>query len=115
MESDVTDISTSSVPHQLVYIRICADNKRVVTLMIHTLKRFTQLKYKCLRLLCPCSRCVQRGHKMHQTSSKQCRPTLSMAFISNVRTNLVPCFNVKSTGSHEVLNHGQLTKISCKV
>ena len=65
MESDGTDISTSSVPHQLVYISTCTDNKRVVTLMIHTIKRFTQLKYKCPCLLCPCSRCVQRGHKTH--------------------------------------------------
>ena len=65
MESDETDISTSSVPHQLVYIHTCADNKRVVTLIIHTIKRFTQLKYKCPCLLCPCSRCVQRGHKTH--------------------------------------------------
>ena len=84
-----------SAGHQLVYA--CAnnitkqytlhinstDNKRVVTLMIHTIKRFTQLKYKCPCLLCPCSRCVQRGHKTHLTSSKQCRPTLSMAFTSN--------------------------------
>ena len=62
MESDGTDISTSSIPHQLVYIRTCADNKRVVTLMIHTMKRFTQLKCKCSCLLCPCSRCVQQGH-----------------------------------------------------
>ena len=31
MESDGTDISTSSVPHELVYIRTCADNKRGVT------------------------------------------------------------------------------------
>ena len=70
MESDGTDISTSSVPHQVVYIRTCADIKRGVTLMIHTIKRAS-------------SRCVQRGQKMHQTSSKQCRPTLSMAFTSN--------------------------------
>ena len=40
-------------------------NKRLVTLMIHTIKRFTQLKYKCPCLLYPCSRCVQRGHKTH--------------------------------------------------
>ena len=84
MESDGTDISTSSVPHEHMYIRMymcrhhydinsctyvcihtCADNKRVVTLMIHTIKRFTQLKYKCPCLLCPCSRCDQRGHKTH--------------------------------------------------
>ena len=65
MESDGTDISTSSVPHQVVYIRTCADNKSVVTLMIHTIHTFTQLKYKYPCLLCPCSRCVQRGHKTH--------------------------------------------------
>ena len=34
MESDGTDISTSSVPHEPVYVRTCADNKRRVTLMI---------------------------------------------------------------------------------
>ena len=39
--------------------------------------------YMCACLLCPCSWCVQRGHKMHQTSSKQWRPTLSTAFTSN--------------------------------
>ena len=54
-----------------------------VMLTIHKAKRFTRLKYKCPRLLCPCSRCVQRGHKMHETSSKQCRPTLSMTFTTN--------------------------------
>ena len=36
----LTYVSTSSVPHELVYIRTCtmscADNKRLVTLMIHT-------------------------------------------------------------------------------
>ena len=29
--------------------------------------------------------------------------------------NLVPCFHVKSTGSHEVLHHGQLTLLGCPV
>ena len=31
MESDGTDISTSSAHHELVYICTCADNKRVVS------------------------------------------------------------------------------------
>ena len=31
----------------------------------------------------PMLQVCQRGHTMHQTSSKQCRPTLSMAFASN--------------------------------
>ena len=29
--------------------------------------------------------------------------------------NLVPCFQIKSTGSHEVLHHGQLIKTGCNV
>ena len=33
----------------------------VQTLIIQKLKTFTQLNHKCLCLLCPCSRCVQRG------------------------------------------------------
>ena len=33
--------------------------------MIHTIKWLTQLNYKCSCLLCPCRRCVQRGHKIH--------------------------------------------------
>ena len=41
--------------------------------------------YKCPCPLCPCSRCGQRGHKMRQTSSKQSRRTLSMAFTSNLQ------------------------------
>ena len=36
--------TTQRVPHQLVYVHTCADNERGVTLMIHTIKRFTQLK-----------------------------------------------------------------------
>ena len=31
--------------------------------MIHKAKRFTELVHKCPCLLCPCSWCVQRGHK----------------------------------------------------
>ena len=58
--------------------------KTGVVLTIHIIKRFTQLKYKCPCLLCPCSRCVQRGHKMHQRSRKECTPTLSLAFTSNL-------------------------------
>ena len=54
--------------------------------------RFTQLKYKCPCLLCPCSRCVQ-----------------------TMQANLVNGLYIKSTGSHEVLHHGQVTKIGCKV
>ena len=43
----------------------------VQTLTIQKLKRFIQLNYKCPCLLCPCSRCVQRGawcivHGTHQ-------------------------------------------------
>ena len=29
--------------------------------------------------------------------------------------NLVPCFQITSTGSHEVLHHGQLTLLGCPV
>ena len=29
--------------------------------------------------------------------------------------NLVPCFHIKSTGPHEVLHHGQLTRFGCPV
>ena len=60
-EYDGTDISTSSVPHQLVYMY--THYKTGVVLTVHITKRFTQLKYKCPCLLCPCSWCVQRGHK----------------------------------------------------
>ena len=63
-----------------------------MTLMIHTIKRFTQLKYKCPCLLCPGSRCVQ-----------------------TMQANLVNGLYIKSTGLHEVLHHGQVTKIGCKV
>ena len=29
--------------------------------------------------------------------------------------NLVPCFQIKSAGSHEVLHHGQLAHLGCIV
>ena len=32
-----------------------------------------------------------------------------------MQANLVNGLHIKSTGSHEVLHHGQLTKIGCKV
>ena len=32
-----------------------------------------------------------------------------------MQANLVSGLHIKSTGSHEVLHHGQLTKIGCKV
>ena len=38
----------------------------VQALIIQKLKRFTQLNYKCPCLLCPCSRCVQRGPKVRR-------------------------------------------------
>ena len=79
MESDETDISISSVLYLVVYVhvqtRLQTRVTTTVTLLIHKTKKFTQLN-KGQRPLCPCSRCVQRGHKMHQTSSKQCMPMM---------------------------------------
>ena len=62
----------------------CADNitEQEFHYSVTINKEVSQFKYKSACLLCPCSWCAQRGHK-RQTSSKQCRPTLSTAFTSN--------------------------------
>ena len=67
--------------------------------MIHTIKRFTQLKYMStvpMQQVCP--------ERAQNTDKQQTMPA-----------NLVNGLHIKSTGSHEVLHHGQLTKIGCKV
>ena len=43
--------------------------------------------------------CLERAQNTHQT----------------MQANLVNGLHIKSTRSHEVLHHGQLTKIGCKV
>ena len=43
--------------------------------------------------------------RVQNTSDKQ----------QTMQTNLAPCFHIKSTGSHEVLHHGQLTLVGCPV
>ena len=87
MVSDETDISTSSIPYQPLYkCRQHSISKLYIQESYNTTKDTgvyaTQAKMS-MSLLHPCSRCGQRGHRMHQTSRNQCRLTLSMVFTLN--------------------------------
>ena len=107
MDSGGTGMSTSSVPHQLVYL--CRQHpipgvlpQEFITM--HKMKVFTQLKYKCPCPLCPCISC---GHAERSQSASDKQQTME--------ANLVNGLHIKSTGSHEVLHHGEMTKIGCYV
>ena len=94
MESDGTDISTSSVPQEIVYIRTCADNKRVVTLMIYTHNKevyatHVQVPMSTVPMQQVCPERAQNASDKQQT----------------MQANLVNGLHIKSTGSHEVLHH----------
>ena len=76
--SDGTN-STSSVPHQLVYMY--ARYKTRVVLTMHKIK-ILHNSSTSLQVYCAHAAGVSREVKMHRTSCKQCRPTLSMCFTS---------------------------------
>ena len=109
MESDGTDISTSSVPHQLMYIKyvyniriMCRQQKSSHINDTHNKEVYTTQVQVSMSTVPMQQVCPERALN---ASDKQ----------QTMQANLVNGLHVKSTGSHEVLNHGQLTKTGCKV
>ena len=90
MEYDGTDISTSSIHY-----------KTGVVLTIH--KRGLHNSSTSVHVYCVHAAGVFR--EVTKASDKQ--------YI--MQANLIPCFHIKSTGSHEVLHHGQLALLGCPV
>ena len=100
-EYDGTDISTSSVPHQLVHVHTLQNrshinddtqNKKVYTTQVQV-----SMSTVPMQQVCP--------ERSQNASDKQQR----------MQANLVNGLHIKSTGSHEVLHHEHLTKIGCQV
>ena len=85
MEPDGTEISTSNVLHQLVHMYT-----------VYTIQQGSTTTVPMQQV------CSERSQN---ASDKQ----------HIMQANLIPCFHIKSTGSHEVLHHGQLALLGCPV
>ena len=94
MESDGTDISTSSVPHEPVYIPtyMCRQEKSSHISDTHNKEVYTtqvQVSMSTVPMQQVCPERAQNASDKQQT----------------MQANLVNGLHIKSTGSHEVLHH----------